>query len=149
MEKKVDWIWHYVANGVQCEECGKVENAFPPFICDAHTHGMNKYGHLEFQVVVNYGPEEIGRLLNEMGRRVQNGERFKDGDIVEGLYLDCNIVLREIPDSNDQPVLRLIIPDKENRMPQDSSPPHSLQVLATSILYWNADERGTDHSENN
>lgn len=149
MKKKVDWVWHYITNGVQCEECGKIENGLPKFICDAHTHGMNKYGHLEFQVVINYGPEELGRLLNEMGRRVQNGERFKDGDIVEGLYLDCNVVMREIPDSNDQPVLRLIIPDKQNRMPEDSSPPHSMQVLATSILYLNAGRRGNDYDENN
>lgn len=140
MERKVDWVWHYVTNGVRCEECGKTENGFPEYICDAHTHGMNKYGHLEFQVVVNYGPEEIGRLLNEMGRRVQNGEKFKDGEVVKGLYLDCDIVLREIPDSSDQPVLRLIIPDKENRMPEESSPPHSLQVLATPILHRRVNE---------
>ena len=26
---KVDWIYHYVANGVECAECGKVEHPFP------------------------------------------------------------------------------------------------------------------------
>ena len=149
MKKKVDWIWHYVTNGIPCDMCGKIENGFPEFICDAHTHGMKKYGHLEFQVVVNYGPEEIGRLLNEMGRRVQNGERFMDGDVVKGLYLDCDIVLKEIPDSNNEPVLRLIIPDKENHMPEASSPPHSLQALATSNLYLNVKKHGEDNDENN
>lgn len=137
MGKKVDWIWHYVANGIPCSLCGKSETGFPDYICDAHTHGMDKYGHPEFQVVVNYGPKEVGRLLNEMGRRVQNGERLKDGDVVKGLYLDCDILLRKIPDCNDRPVLRLIIPDKENKMPEDSKPPHSFQLLATSILYMN------------
>lgn len=149
MEKKVDWVWHFVANGVQCDECGKVENGFPTYICDAHTHGMNRYGHLEFQVVINYGPEEVGRLLNEMGRRVQNGERFKNGDVVKGLYLDCDILLMEIPDVNNQPVLRLIIPDKHNKMPEDSTPPHSYQILATPILYIQCGNRDENAGDDN
>ena len=39
MGKKIDWIIHYCANGY-CEECGKVEIGFLPFLCNAHTHGM-------------------------------------------------------------------------------------------------------------
>ena len=61
--KKIEWIIHYVCNGAVCAECSKVEYPYPEFICDAHTHGMEKYGHLNFQVVIDYGPEEIGRLL--------------------------------------------------------------------------------------
>ena len=37
MGKKIDWIIHYCANGY-CEECGKVEIGFLPFLCNAHTH---------------------------------------------------------------------------------------------------------------
>ena len=48
-ENKVDWIIHFVANGAPCAECGEVENNFPQYICDAHTHGMDKYGHMEFR----------------------------------------------------------------------------------------------------
>ena len=103
--KKADWIWHYVSNNAVCQECGETEHGLPEYICDAHTHGMNKYGHLEFQVVVDYGPREIGRLLNEMGFKVQNGERFKDGDEIEGLYFDCNIYLRQVTDAHERPIL--------------------------------------------
>ena len=96
---------------------------------------MNKYGHLEFQVVVDYGPQEIGRLLNEMGFKVQSGQRFKDGDPIEGLYLDCNIYLREVTDAHERPILRMVIPDKYNRLPEESERPHSLQMFATNFLY--------------
>ena len=133
--KKVDWIWHYVSNNAVCQECGTREDGFPEYICDAHTHGMNKYGHLEFQVVVDYGPKEIGRLLNEMGFKVQSGQRFKDGDQIEGLYLDCNIYLREVTDAHERPILRMVIPDKYNRLPEESERPHSLQMFATNFLY--------------
>lgn len=128
LEKKPGWIIHYVANGAVCEDCGCVEDGFPQYICDAHTHGVSRYdNHLKFQLILNYGMNEAGRLLNEMGFRVQAGERFKSGDWVKGLYEDCDVFLYEIPDSNNVPVLRLVIPDKNNRMPEDSDYPHSLQ----------------------
>lgn len=136
MQQKIDWIYHYVGNGVPCAICGKVEDSFPPGICDAHTHGMDKYGHPEFQVIIDGGPQETGRLLNTMGLRVQSGERFKSGDEIEGLYLDCNVQLREMPDANGKPVLRLVIPDAKNRLPEEGADyPYCLQVLATPVFY--------------
>lgn len=86
-----------------------------------------KYGHLNFQVVIDYGPEEIGRLLNTMGILVQSGKRFSDGSIVEGLYLDCNVTLKEMKYDNSTSVLRLIIPDKNNKMPPFADYPYCLQ----------------------
>lgn len=134
MKEKINWVWHYLSNNVVCQICGKQEHRFPQYICDAHTHGMNLYGHPEFQVVLDYGTQELGRLLNEMGRKVRDGQRFKHGDRVEGLYLDCDIELREMPDSQGVTVLRLIIPDRQNRWPEESEYPHNMQVLATSFL---------------
>ena len=26
---EIDWIIHIVANGMRCEDCGKIENPFP------------------------------------------------------------------------------------------------------------------------
>lgn len=132
--KKIEWIIHYVCNGAVCAECGKVEYPYPEFICDAHTHGMEKYGHLNFQVVIDYGPEEIGRLLNTMGILVQNGKRFSDGSIVEGLYLDCNVTLKEMKYDNSTSVLRLIIPDKNNKMPPFADYPYCLQYYTLEEL---------------
>ena len=59
MKKEIDWVIHYVANGVRCSLCGEEENSFPQYICDAHTHGMDRYKHPEFQVVLNYGMDEV------------------------------------------------------------------------------------------
>lgn len=134
MKEKVNWIWHYLSNNVVCQSCGKQEKNYPDYICDAHTHGMNLYGHPEFQVVVDYGTQELGRLLNEMGRKVRDGQRFKHGDRISGLYLDCDIELREMPDVNGKTLLRLIIPDKENRWPEESDHPHNLQIVSTAAL---------------
>ena len=84
MKKTIDWVIHLVANRT-CSECGKKENGFLPYTCNAHTHGMERYGHLDFQVVLFLPPNEIARILNTMGLRVQNGERFRAGDYVSGI----------------------------------------------------------------
>ncbi len=135
MNNAVNWIYHYVSNNAKCDICGEKENKLPDYVCDAHTHGMNKYSHLEFQVVIDYGPEEVGRLLNTMGIKVRDGERFKSGDRIKGLYQDCDVELREIPDTCGTPILRIVIPDKKNRWPEESGYPHNMQMLATQALY--------------
>ena len=76
METKVDWIIHYVF-----DDPGPY-----PYLCNAHTHGMEKYHHPDFQMVLNLSRKHICYLLNTLGRRVQNGENFHDGDMVSGLY---------------------------------------------------------------
>ena len=55
MNNNIDWIIHLVANGA-CDECGKEEKGFLPYTCNAHTHGMEKYDHPDFQVVLSLPP---------------------------------------------------------------------------------------------
>ena len=110
MDTKVDWIIHYV-----------FDNPGPyPYLCNAHTHGMEKYHHLDFQMVLNLPQEHICYLLNTLGRRVLNGEIFHDGDMVSGLYEECSIRLKKVRETG-RDVLRLIIPDKYNRFPEEES----------------------------
>ena len=82
-----------------------------------HTHGMEDFGHLDFQVVLNIKPAEIGYLLNTMGERVRDGERFQSGDMIKGLFLDCDVRL-DLFRETGRDVLRLIIPDGDNRFPE-------------------------------
>jgi hypothetical protein len=61
--------------------------------------------------------------------RVQNGEKFKAGDMVSGIFLDCDIRLDEFEEC-DRKVLRVIIPDGKNRFPEDPACdyPYSFQT---------------------
>lgn len=132
---KIDWIIEIVANGVACERCGKVENSFPEYICNAHTHGMGRYNHLDFQMVIMTAPEDMGYILNTLGLRVQAGERFKAGDMVDGIFLDCPVRLDRFYE-NGRPVLRVIIPDSKNRFPEDPACeyPYNYQLVLTDKL---------------
>lgn len=128
-EKEFEWAIHYIANGVACDHCGDVENPYPQYMCNAHTHGMERYGHLDFQVVLDMGPQIIGYLLNSMGRKVQSGEKFKSEDVISGLFENCTVRLVEVEDSG-RTVLRLIIPDSNNHFPEDEgcAPPYNKQL---------------------
>lgn len=134
MDHCIDWIIHCVVNGV-CDACGNVENSFIPYACNAHTHGMERYHHPDFQLVLHYPHQEIARILNTMGRRVQSGERFKAGDIVEGIYMDCPVRL-DAAEECGRNVLRVVIPDKYNRFPEEENcmERYRIQLLSTEEL---------------
>ena len=134
MDQKIDWVIHLVANGA-CDECGEIETGFLPYMCNAHTHGLERYGHLDFQMVLFLPTEEIGRILNTLGLRVQSGERFRSGDMVSGIYEDCDVRLDEYEETGRK-VLRVIIPDANNIFPgeEDCTHPYCLQLLKTDEL---------------
>lgn len=113
-----DWIIHFVSNGA-CDCCGNEEDGFPECICNAHTHGMEKYGHLDFQIVVELPYEITGHLLNNMGERVRAGEKFKDGDVISDLLRDYDVRLLRIQEM-DREVLRILLPDKNHLFPGDA-----------------------------
>ena len=70
----IDWIIEILANGVHCATCGKVENHYPDYICNAHTHGMAKYGHMDFQLVLYLHPNQMGYVLNTLGDADATGD---------------------------------------------------------------------------
>lgn len=133
---KIDWIIHCCTNGAICCDCGTVETGFIPNTCNAHTHGMEKYHHMDFQMALFLPLEEIGRILNTLGLRVQTGERFQSGDMVSGIYEDCDIRL-DAYEETGRTVLRVMIPDKYNIFPEDKQcmPVYRLQLLKTEELY--------------
>lgn len=120
MPMKVDWIIHGVCDG--------------QFI-NFHTHGMEQYSHMDFQVVLPYPQNEVCRILNTLGLRVQAGERFKNGDLISGIYEDCDVRVTEFEETG-RTVLRVIVPDKENRFPENPNCeyPYTLQVFTTDFL---------------
>lgn len=135
MKTKNDWTIHYCTNCI-CNNCGEVKMEFLPYTCNAHTHGLEKYGHMDFQVVLALPPKEISYILNTLSQKVQAGEQFKAGDYVSGIFLDCNIRLDEYEET-DRQILRVVIPDQNNHFPEhpECKPPYPLQLLKTDDLY--------------
>ena len=135
MKRRIDWIIHAVCNSAACAECGKIENSFIPGACNFHTHGLEKYGHPDLQIVIEYPPQEIARILNTIGLRIQDGARFAAGDLIKGIYEDCDVRLDTFEETGRN-VLRVIIPDKFSRFPEDPicEYPYNLQAFPTDML---------------
>ncbi len=106
MDKKSDWIIHYVTIG---------DDKYK-YIVNIHTHGLNKYNHKEFCMVLDIGSicsEIINSICHDV---VFNGKIFSEGiysGISENKY---NIEIISLP--ND-PVLYIILPDENNKLPSD------------------------------
>jgi len=135
MKPEINWVVHLVKNGVACACCGDVENGFIQYACNGHTHGMEQYEHPDFQLVLSLPDKEICRILNTFGLWVQAGRRFHNGELVEGIYLDCPVRLQEFEETG-RTVFRVVIPDKHNRFPEDTNCeyPYTLQIFDTEFL---------------
>lgn len=130
----INWTIKLYGNGI-CPDCEHVESAFLPMTCNAITCGMEIYDHPNFQLVLRFKNEEIARILNTLGLRVQEGERFNPGDYISGIYEDCDIRLDPHTVSG-QKVLRIVIPDKYNRFPEEKEcmEMYKVQLLKTEDL---------------
>ncbi len=138
MKEKINWHIEVESNHCVCSVCGGImpqSKRFLPAVCNAHTHGMEAYNHLDFQVVLDFKEKEIHRILNAFALKVQAGQRFAAGDYVAGIYLDYNVRLDEVEESGRK-VLRIIIPDKNNKFPEDITCTgyYRLQALPTKDL---------------
>ena len=135
LTEKPDWTILLTVNGMRCDNCGMEENPYVDGICFVSTTGLTeRYGHPEFELVLQQQVNTMGYILNELGFRVRAGEKFEAGQLVSGIFADCDIRLDKSPDHEN--MLRVIIPDNNNRWPEedDCASIVKLQTLSLSLL---------------
>lgn len=116
--EKPTWMIHYVLPTEHDEEA-----AFD-FYANIHTHGLNEYGHRELCIPLNLGAETAVGLLNSLGMRIANGEKFNEGihdDILAGDYKV------KVMSFLGDPTLYLILPDAKNNIGDEADTPYCLQ----------------------
>ena len=126
--KEIDWIIHAVLNGH--DECDNVQDdAFIDGMCDYHTHGLDKYGSLELQFVLAYPPDYVGWIFNELGLKIKNGLKLKEGMTFSEFTSDeAEIKIYKTTDCFGKPIFRLIMPDGDLKYPESSDEyPYNLQ----------------------
>ena len=115
---KCSWIVHYNTNETNNRAGVPEDKWYPKFLCNTHTHGLSAFHHRDFQLVLDIGPSSAAFLLNTLAARVRDGEVFKDGELVAGVYADCEVKLAIAKEGNRE-VFRVLIPDESNRYPGD------------------------------
>lgn len=131
-----DWICHLVMYGSCCDYGDSNVSPVNPYLCDCHTHGLEKYGGKELQLVVKLPQNMIGYLLNVVGAMVRAGAELKDGDYIDRLLEGCSVLIVKNEDSSGKEILRIVVPDAKGRFPKDEGceQPYSLQGLSTHII---------------
>lgn len=118
--KDIDWIIH-----------GVIGDEYIGGMCDMHSHGLNKYGSRELQVVLC--AEEYAAIINKVGLLIKNnGVKLHAGMFIENLF-DDDALLRidDAVDCNGEPIWRLIIPDVDYKFPEESDEyPYFLQTYS-------------------
>jgi hypothetical protein len=110
-----------------------VPDSFPDRrLINAHTHGLQSFGHLDLQLVLNIGEQNIKGIFHrcveliKQGRqfgRMDNGHCIDESEIAHG-YLTRFISAIE----DDRPVWRLVVPDKAGNLDENKlAEPYSLQ----------------------
>ena len=106
---KYDWIIHYVFG--EGDDYG--------LFADIHTHGLEKYNHPELVITIALPQEIAGAILNNLGSRIVNGEKFDKDE------LRMDIISNNLPVKihktyiNDKKVCVLIFPDQNSCLPFD------------------------------
>ena len=143
-KKSLDWSVLYTPNEMFCEKCGVAHKAYLDGICRATTFGLEeKYGHTEFEFVLNLDPRLVGYILNTLGLMVADGRKFQDKDVVPGL-LSVDIHLHKIVEHGKE-FLRAVVPDAKGLWPGDKGCeyPYSAQLISIDEL-----EQDTSHYKN-
>jgi len=106
-ENKADWVIHYVFddNGI-----GGIVNI--------HTHGMDKYNHPDFQLVLPVSQAQAKSFLNAICYEVQDGSSFGPGIYDKETVYSCSFALTPRTEAG-RDVLRLIFPDSKMRFPDN------------------------------
>ena len=108
---KYDWIIHYVFG--EGDDYG--------LFADIHTHGLEKYNHPELLITIALPQEIVGAILNNLGIRITNGERFDESE------LRTDIIANNVPVKvfntcvNEKNISLLIFPDKNLKFPDDEA----------------------------
>lgn len=89
-------------------------------IINAHTHGLPEiFGHPDFQMVIG-APDEVYYIMGKLVNMVKRGYTLTNNTIIIGLFDNKNVLLKEYVEMNRR-VLRVIIPDENDNMPEDAS----------------------------
>lgn len=95
---------HFVSDDPNC-----------PNNINIHTHGLESFDHLDFQIVISLPKDVVKDVLFSLVERVKNGESFHDKQYVDEIITLGSVKLIEKEESGRR-VLRIIFPDPEGNL---------------------------------
>ena len=82
-----------------------------------HTHGLDKFGSLEIELLLPVHPNVAANYLNAIGEAIKDGLKIEDGLYVEGVFNFPVFFFKVKSMQSDDLVYRVIIPDSKGFFP--------------------------------
>lgn len=103
-----------------CEKCKGEGNSFHKYMCDAHSHGMNKFGYRELQMVLLIDPKLIAYAINSVAEKILDEDiKPKDKLVISNVF-GCDIRLDEVTDKDGKLLWRIVVPDEKGKYPEET-----------------------------
>ena len=128
----MEWLVVASMNGETCSVCGKKSNEFQAGTCWFNTYGLFRFGHPEFEMVVQLSPIRMAKILNVLGLLVSVGQKFEEGGTITIEGIDKEFHLKEFC-LDGQKYLRLIVPDNNGLYPEDEGCEYPFSMQLKSI----------------
>lgn len=104
------WYIHYVFDDA-------------PGPINAHTHGLDAFGHPDLQVVLPLPTEVVTAFLTPLVDRVRGGETLEVGRRYPGVVRDSDVILTRASEGG-RDVLRVIFPDDDGNLGREEQAEH-------------------------
>jgi hypothetical protein len=87
-------------------------------LTNCHTHGLERLGHLDFQLVLPIDGNILLKLATMLVDRVKGGEKFEANMRVSGVVANYDVLLITAKECERNPrqVLRVILPDQKGNL---------------------------------
>ena len=95
-----------------------------------HTHGLNKHGSLEIEIVLPLIKEQGMLFCNYIGEAIAEGRKIEDKQMVEHIFNVPVFFFRTMPLHGESQVLRAVFPDEGGYYPWElgCSEPYKSQM---------------------
>ena len=100
------------------------------FLRDAHTHGLADLIGTELQITLAADPKLVSYLINTIAALAYKNEwDLSDGDILkEVIQNNFDLKLFETTDCEGKPIMRILLPDPENKFGKEAEAPYCYQL---------------------
>ena len=85
-----------------------------------HTHGLDKKNHKEIEIALDIDPNSAANILHKIVDDIERGKVYKDKDTIRFKEEGPDAIFVETKGKLSEDILlRLVLPDKNNKMPWD------------------------------
>ena len=104
---------------------------------DCHTHGLTQsFDHPELQIVLSIPAAVVVSIMHDIVDMIRDGRKLEDGDLLDKIIESSPVLLAKMKDKDAQEYFRIVLPDKNWKLPTDESCASGFKKQMEEDLVW-------------